>query len=109
LQLAGGVLGAGVATAVAACGGDDSAAGAACSPTAPQVSISANHRHTMTVTGAEITAAVTKMYDIKGQADHTHMVSVSDVNFKDLAAGRSVTAFSTSGGLDGHTHTITIC
>src|SRR5690349_12373236 len=103
LQLAGGVLGAGVATAAAACGGDD-AAGPSCSATNPQTNISANHGHAMSVSGADVTAAITKTYDIKGLADHSHTVQVLDSNFRELAAGSKVTAFSTSGGVNNHTH-----
>jgi len=109
LQIAGGILGAGVATAAAACGGDDPAAGASCNPSAPTASISQNHGHSMTIAPADVSAAVSKMYSIKGSAPHDHMVSVSDVNFHDMSSGKSVTAYSTPGGVDGHIHTITIC
>ena len=82
LQIAGGILGAGVATAAAACGGDDAAAGAACNPSAPTANISQNHGHSMTVTAAEVVGRRSKTYSIKGSAPHDHMVSVSDVNFQ---------------------------
>ena len=67
LQLAGGILGAGVATAAAACGGDDAAAGAVCNPSALVVNISMNHLHQMTVTAAQVSAAVRTSYDIQGK------------------------------------------
>ena len=62
LQIAGGILGAGVATAAAACGGDDPAAGASCNPSAPSANISQNHGHRMTVTAAQVSAGVSKLY-----------------------------------------------
>ena len=95
LQIAGGILGAGVATAAAACGGDDSAAGASCNPNAPIANISQNHGHSMTVTAAQVSAAVTTQYQLTGP--HTHTVTVSDVNFHDLSSGRSVTAIRRPG------------
>ena len=54
LQIAGGIFGAGVATAAAACGGDDPAPGATCNPSAPMANISQNHGHSMIVTAAEV-------------------------------------------------------
>ncbi len=109
LQLAGVALGAGVATAAAACGGDDSkpAASATCNPSAPAVKISQNHGHDLSVSGADVTAAVKKDYTTTGTATHVHMVTITDVNFQALAGGKSITATSTTGGLDGHT--ITVC
>jgi len=110
LQMAGGILGAGVATAAAACGGDDAAAGPACNPSAPVVSISGNHGHMMTVTAAKVSASVAIPYDIRGTATtHTHTVNVTDTNFHDLAGGKSVVVYSSASMLDGHVHTITIC
>src|SRR5690242_3866591 len=105
LQLAGGILGAGVATAAAACGGDDTTApgaSASCNASSPSATIASNHGHMMTVTGADVTAGATKMYNIQGSAPHSHSVTISDVKFRDLMGGKSIQAESTPGGTDGH-------
>ena len=73
-----------------------------CSPPA----ISANHGHTMTVTAAEVSAAVTKTYSIQGSAGHAHQVTVTAAQFRALGLGGTVTVASTTGA--GHTHSVTV-
>jgi hypothetical protein len=68
--------------------------------------IAANHGHTITVTIAEIQAAMDKTYDIMGTASHTHSFTVTAADFAALAKGTSVT--HTSSDSSGHTHSITI-
>ena len=109
LQLAGGVLGAGVATTAAACGGDDAGApaGPACDVNAPRVTIASNHGHLMTVTAAEAKAAAGKTYNIMGGAPHDHTVMLTANDFQTLEKGATVYAQSSVQG-DGHSHSITV-
>jgi hypothetical protein len=108
LQLAGGVLGAGFATAAAACGGDDKAAsGPACDVNAPHATFSSNHGHELMVPSADAKAGASKTYTTTGTATHTHMVTVSSDEFGKLEAGQT-SILSTSPAADGHTHEVTL-
>ena len=84
-------------------GGDDD--GGDCSGGAT-ANIATNHGHEMTVSGADITAAAAKDYDIMGTSPHTHTVSLTAADMEALAAGESVSVTSSSDGT--HTHQVTI-
>ena len=73
---------------------------------ATDVSISANHGHTITVSAADIAAGVDQDYDIQGSSTHPHSVTVTAADFAMLAAGSSVSVESTND--DRHTHTVTV-
>jgi hypothetical protein len=107
LQLAGSMLGVGVA---AACGGDDTSApaGPACDTTPPQATIQANHGHVLTVTAADAKAAMGMAYNIQGTATHNHKVNLTNNDFQTMEAGSTVYVVSEPGGTDLHTHSITI-
>jgi len=111
LQLAGAVLGAGVATAAVACGGDDTkaASGPACDTTPPKSTIALNHAlpHQLTVTAADARAGQSQTYHIKGMADHDHTVDFSVADFASLEQGSKIFATS-SVFADGHSHSITL-
>jgi hypothetical protein len=108
LQLAGGILGAGVATASAACGGDDAAAGgAACDANAPRANIMSNHGHTLTIPAADAKAGANQTYMTGGTATHTHKVTVSASEFAKLESG-GTSILSADPAPDGHTHSISV-
>ena len=108
LQLAGGILGAGVVTAAAACGGDDSAAsGPACDANPPRASFSSNHGHELSIPQADAKAGAGKTYTTTGTATHTHMVTVSGDEFAKLERGES-SILTASPAPDGHTHEVTV-
>ena len=78
----------------------------------PGEMIGTNHpqgmQHTMTVTAADITAGVEKVYMIQGMSGHPHSVTLSAANFATLAGGGTVMATSTSNGVPAHTHVVTV-
>jgi hypothetical protein len=103
-------------TTVASCGGGSSpssgaagtsgSGGNACEAHPPSDTISANHGHTLTVSQADVTAGVLKMYSIMGTAAHDHSVSISSNSFDTLKSGQSVMITSTTNS--GHSHNVTI-
>jgi len=68
--------------------------------------IGGNHGHVLTVSKADIAAGVVKTYDITGQADHTHHVTISAGNFATLTSNMTVSTHSTTD--ESHSHSITI-
>jgi hypothetical protein len=106
---------AGVTITITGCGGGSS-------PTSPSTStgggggtttqsgdvsgsISANHGHTAVVTAAQITAANGVSLDIRGNADHTHTVTLSADQIRSIGAKQRVSVESTNNV--GHEHTVT--
>jgi hypothetical protein len=69
---------------------------------------SRDHGHTLSVPRADVMAGTQKMYSIEGTADHAHMVTITPAVFTMLQSNTTVTVNSATGGIDGHTHNITI-
>lgn len=67
--------------------------------------ISDNHGHVATVTGAQLLAANAVQLDIRGTADHTHQVTLPVDAIQAIQAGRP--AFTSSTNTSGHDHTVT--
>jgi hypothetical protein len=108
LRLAGGILGAGMATVAAACGGDDSGpSGPACDTNAPRATIMMNHGHTLAIPAADAKGGASQTYTTGGTATHTHMVTVSSDEFAKLENGQT-SILSATPAADGHTHSITV-
>lgn len=113
-------LGTTIATAaLAACGSDGGSGGDAgtpdsgtanksCTTNGTNVTIGANHGHTLTVSAADVTAGVEKTYDIQGSSPHAHSVTVTAANFATLQSNPNATLALTSTSGGGHTHEITI-
>ena len=74
-------------------------------PTDITGSISANHGHTATVTGAAITTGAAISLDIRGNASHPHTVEISQSDLQTLKNRQPITRDSTNNG--GHSHTVT--
>jgi hypothetical protein len=73
-------------------------------------SISANHGHSAVVTRVQMTASDAVQLDIRGSADHTHTVALSQGEVGQIAAGQSVSVVSASGQSStqgNHLHTVT--
>lgn len=68
-------------------------------------SIGSNHGHTLSVSAADVTSGIEKIYDIQGSSVHSHQVTVTAAHFVTLASNQSVVITSTSAG---HTHSVTI-
>jgi len=65
------------------------------------ITITGNHNHVLNMTLTDITAAVTKVYNVQGTATHPHRIQVTVQDFKDLAAGKALRKASCD---DGHEH-----
>ena len=67
--------------------------------------ISANHGHTAVVQAAQITAGNGVSLDIRGNADHTHTVTLSADQIRSIGARQRVSVESTNS--QSHEHTVT--
>jgi hypothetical protein len=67
--------------------------------------ISTNHGHSAVVTAAQLLAGNQVQLDIRGQADHTHFVTLAQDALQNIAAGKLVATDSTT--TSGHAHTVT--
>ena len=94
-----------VITVAQGCGDDNPA-----SPTTPSSdvsgTISANHGHTATITGAQITAGTAIVgLNIMGSATHPHTVSISQNDLLSLKNRQAITVNSSTDS--GHQHAVT--
>jgi hypothetical protein len=99
---------AGVTITVSGCGDDDN--NPPTSPTPPASSdvngsISGNHGHVATVTGAQITGAGAVSLNIQGTASHPHTVQLSAAEVQRIGTRAQVA--KTSSNDNGHEHTVT--
>jgi len=106
---------AGVVITVSGCGGGGHSSPS--SPSAPSAgtgagsssdksgTISSNHGHLAVVTGAQLVVGNAVQLDIRGSADHTHMVTLTAAAIQAIQAGRPAVTDSTSS--TGHTHSVT--
>lgn len=67
--------------------------------------ISGNHGHTAVITSAQLTAANGIQLNITGTATHPHTVTLSAAELTQIAAKQRVSKDSSTD--DGHTHTVT--
>jgi len=79
--------------------------GGNCASNGTTVSIAGNHGHVLVVSKADILAGADKTYDITGSAGHSHSVTVTAADFTNLAANQGITELSTT---TGHNHSITV-
>jgi hypothetical protein len=108
---------AGVVITVSGCGGGGGGGGysSPSSPSTPSAAggnssdksgtISDNHGHLAVVTGAQLIAGNVVQLDIRGSADHTHMVTLTAAAIQTIQAGRPAVTDSTSS--TGHAHSVT--
>lgn len=104
---------AGVTITVSGCGNDKRSTptsptpGAAPPTPAADVSgtISANHGHVATITGAQITAAGALNLNIQGNATHPHTVTLSADEIRQIGARQRVTKASSTDS--NHSHNVT--
>ena len=91
-------------------GGGGSSGANACATHMPAITIGTNHaapmEHILMLPAADITAGATKMYSIKGNSTHDHMITITAAQFTTLKSGMTYMMTSTTGG--GHTHAVTI-
>jgi hypothetical protein len=102
----------GVTITIAGCSETDSPTTPGPSPSGnvSATSITDNHGHTGTVTGAEIMAGNQISVNIRGGSDHPHTVVLEMGDLVTLGNGQSVTKESSSDGsptYGQHSHTVT--
>lgn len=100
-----------IGAAAAACGGGDDGGGGTtkdCVVNGTTATIGSNHGHAITVSTADVMAAVDKTYDIMGTSTHTHSVTVTAANFASLVNNPDGSVMITSTDSGGHTHSITL-
>ena len=105
-----------IATILQSCGDDDSAdpededmepgSTANCLDNGTNVSIGANHGHSLVVSKDDVTAGAEKTYSIRGDSAHSHDVTLTAANFQSLQQNQAVTVNSNSGS--GHTHSVSV-
>jgi hypothetical protein len=96
----GGAAGSGGSSGGGSAGGGGSAPAPNCGAQL-QVKITADHGHVLSITMADVTAGVTKVYDTKGTSNHGHFIQITDVDFKKLQMGGTVRKVACN---DGHEH-----
>jgi hypothetical protein len=83
-------VGAGLVGLAGACtGGDEDDGGELCSSD-PDVEITGNHGHVLTVPLAHVDAGTERSYDIRGNADHGHEITLSVDDWDRLRESGSV-------------------
>lgn len=106
----------GVMVTVVGCSSDDSPtspsvptpAPTPTGPTAPADvtgSVSANHGHTATITGAQLTSGESVSLDIKGSSNHPHTVELTAGELGQIGAGQTVSKASSTDS--SHNHVVT--
>lgn len=103
-------LGAGLVAGVVACSDSDTTgAGGGAAGGCTTTNISDDHGHALTVSQADVDAAVDKTYSIAGASPHDHSVTITAAEFGTLAGGSPVTITSSDAGPgDPHTHMVTV-
>jgi len=90
--------------------GDDSGtggvvSGGSCLANGTTAAIGTNHGHTITVTAADVSAGVSKTFNIQGSGDHNHTVTITAAQFASLQGNVGVQITSST---NGHSHTVTV-
>lgn len=67
--------------------------------------VSANHGHTAQITAVQLSARNAVTLDMRGQADHTHSLTLTGDQVASAAAGQRVSM--TSSNEQGHDHVVT--
>jgi hypothetical protein len=97
-----------------ACGGSGSSSPMSPAPLPPPAGgttgdkvgqISNNHGHSAIVTAAQVLAENQVQLDIRGTADHTHSITLTHDDLKNVSGGATVSTDSTT--TNGHEHTVT--
>jgi hypothetical protein len=70
--------------------------------------ISANHDHVLAIAVGDLDSGTPRTYNIQGAATHSHGVTFSVNQLRQLRAGEAVTVTSTPFPGDGHTHEVTV-
>ncbi|MDQ3263575.1 MAG: hypothetical protein M3Y59_07950 [Myxococcota bacterium] len=86
--------------------GQDAGNEASCLDNGTAAAIPSNHGHTLNVSKEDVAAGVEKIYDITGSATHAHSVTVTAANFTTLA-GNTQVVLQSSTGLS-HSHSVTV-
>jgi hypothetical protein len=100
---------AGVTITITGCGDDDSSSPSPTPGPTPVAnvagSVSANHGHEATITGAQITSGGALSLDIRGGATHPHTVQVTTAQLQTIRNRQQVAVVSSTD--NNHSHTVT--
>ena len=89
-------------------GGDSASPSAPSAPNPPgdeSGTISGNHGHVAEISAAQLATGAAVTLQIRGSANHPHSVDLSGGEVQSVAAGQRVSKSSSND--DGHTHTVT--
>ena len=101
----------GVTITISGCGGSSSPSSPTPTTTMPPATgdktgaISANHGHTVTITGAQLTAGGDVTLELTVGNGHTHSVSLTGAEVVQIRGNQRVSKESTTNS--GHSHTVT--
>jgi hypothetical protein len=101
----------GVTITISGCGGSSSPSTPTTPTTQPPATadkagaISANHGHTVTITGAQLTAGGEVTLELTVGSGHTHSVSLTSAEVVQIRGNTKVAKESTNNS--GHSHTVT--
>jgi len=101
----------GVTITISGCGGSSSPSTPTPTTTMPPATgdktgaISANHGHTVTITGAQLTAGGDVTLELTVGNGHTHSVSLTGAEVVQIRGNQRVSKESTTNS--GHSHTVT--
>jgi hypothetical protein len=98
---------AGVTITITGCGDDDSPSPSPGPTPIADVNgtVSANHGHVATITGAQISSGGALSLNIQGSAQHPHTVQLTAAQLQQIAARQTVSAVSSTD--NNHSHTVT--
>lgn len=80
--------------------------GVDCLANGTSAAIGSNHGHAITVSKADVEAAVDKTYAIQGTSGHPHSCTITAANFNSLKAKTAISVTSTND--NDHTHSISV-
>lgn len=92
-------------------GGGADAGPANCLENGTRAAIATNHGHVLAISKDDVAAAMEKTYDIRGTADHTHTVTISEQQFNSLAENQAIMMQSTlnpSASFGTHEHSVMV-
>ncbi len=99
----------GATITVAACSGGSTSSPTGSSPSAAPSdkvgAVATNHGHAAVIRAAQLGAGGAVSLDIRGDAAHTHALTLSGGEVTQIAGGTRISKESTHG--DNHTHTVT--
>lgn len=70
------------------------------------MAVAGSHPHEVTIPAEHIERGVGGVYPVRGQADHSHVIHLSDAEMRQLKAGTSVQTRTSS--VNAHVHEVEV-